>query len=251
MVSETAVRVYERSHAAGLVDDTIRPGGLGLTGALVDAAGLAPGDLVLDIGCGPAASVEHLRRDRGLEMIGLDRSPLLLEAARTNTNAPLVRADGDRLPFCRASLDAVLAECSLSLMADLEVTLAEIHRVLRPGGRLLVSDVYARDAAGAAELRALPFESCIRGALDRAHLLDLLVRHGFDLLHWQDHSATLRSFAAQLVWRGGSMRTFWCRAGGAGDPGAVETAVAGARPGYYVMVARSRPGKRTDRGGLE
>ena len=238
MVSEMTVRVYERTHAAGLVDDIIRPGGLALTNAMVERAGLKAGDLVLDIGCGPAASIEHLRSDRGLEMIGLDHSAALLAAARANTAAPLVRGDGGRLPFRDASIDAVLAECAMSLMPDISGALSEISRVLRPGGSLLCSDIYARDPDGAAALHALPFESCIRGALGRDEILRLLGNHGFEVASWEDRSGELRSFAAQLVWRGGSMRTFWCRAGGAGDPDAVEAAVNGARPGYYSMVAR-------------
>jgi arsenite methyltransferase len=238
MVSEMIVRVYERTHAAGLVDDIIRPGSLALTDTLVDRAGLEAGDLVLDIGCGPAASIEHLRCDRGLEMIGLDHSAALLVAARANTAAPLVRGDGGRLPFSDASIDVVLAECSMSLMPDINGMLSEVSRVLRPGGSLLCSDIYARDPEGAAALHALPFDSCIRGALGRDEILGLVANHGFEIASWEDRSEELRSFAAQLVWRGGSMRTFWCRAGGAGDPDAVEAAVSRARPGYYSMVAR-------------
>jgi arsenite methyltransferase len=241
MVSEPSVRVYERTHAAGLVDDLIRPGGLVLTDRMVDRAGLQRGALVIDIGCGPGASIEHLRSDRGLELIGIDYSAALLDTARGNTTAPLVRGEGSRLPLPDASIDAVLAECSLSLMPDIGVALDEIHRVLRPGGHLLCSDIYARHPAGAAALHSLSFESCIRGALGRDEILSLIGRHAFDVVSWEDVSGELRSFAAQLVWRGGSMRTFWCRTGGAGDPDAVAAAVTAAHPGYYTMVAR-RPG---------
>jgi ubiquinone/menaquinone biosynthesis C-methylase UbiE len=247
VVPEPAVRVYERTHAAGLVDDVIRPGGLALTDLMIERAGLTPGALVLDIGCGPGASIEHLRDNWGLEVIGIDHSAALLDTARANTAAPLIRGNGSRLPFVDASVDAVLAECSLSLMPDIDAALAEIRRVLRPGGHLLCSDIYARNAEGAAALRALPFESCIRGALGRDDIAARMIRNGLDLASWEDHSEELRSFAAQLVWRGGSMRSFWCRTGGSGDPDAVEAAVTAARPGYCTMVAR-RPSNLIEEG---
>lgn len=239
MDGEGTVRLYERTHAAGLVDDIIRPGGLELTDHLVDLAGLKPDSVVVDLGCGPGASADHLRRGRHFSVVGLDRSDALLRAARDRTIAPLIRADGGRLPLGDSTVDAVLAECSLSLMEDLDGTLAEIHRVLRPGGRLLCSDIYARNPGAAAALRSLPFESCVRGAIGRDKMVATVSRQGFEVLHWEDRSQELRSFAAQLVWRGGSMRTFWCRNGAADDPDAVAAAMTQARPGYYVMIARA------------
>ena len=105
----------------------------------------------------------------------------------------------------------------------------------------MCSDVFAREVAGTEALRSLPFDSCIRGALGADELLETMARNAFEVEVWEDHSQSLRSFAAQVVWRGGSMRNFWCQAGGVGDPSAVEAAMAVARPGYYVMIARPRP----------
>lgn len=238
--SADAVRVYERSYAAGLVDDVIRPGGFRLTDALVALGGLRSGDVVIDLGSGPGATVAHLRR-LGFAAIGVDHSDLLLGAARDAGVGPLVRADGRRLPVADGAVDAVVAECTLSAMGDpetgLDCVLAEARRVLRPGGRLLVSDVYAREPAGARALAELPFASCIRGAVDRDVLVDAVRRNGFDVEMWEDRSHELRTFAAQLVWRGGSMRSFWCTAAASADPDAVEAATRAARPGYYLMVA--------------
>jgi SAM-dependent methyltransferase len=236
------VRVYERSHAAGLVGDVIRPGGLALTDHLIRLAGIDRGELVVEIGCGPGASADHLIRNRHLSVIGLDRSEALLGAARARAAGPLVRGDGCCLPFADGTADAVLAECALSLLPDIDAAVVEIRRVLRPGGRLLWSDVYARRPEGAMALRALPLESCVRGAMSRRDLLGLVGRHGFEVRHWEDHSDELRTFAARLVWQGGSMGAFWCRAGGVSDPEVIDATVTAARPGYYLMIAERGPG---------
>src|SRR5690606_6799359 len=117
--------------------------------------------------------------------------------------------DGRRLPFPAGAVDAVVAECTLSAMSDpgtgVDRVLEEVRRVLRPGGRLLVSDVYARDPVGARALAELPFASCIRGAVGRDEIERAVRRHRFALEGWEDRSHELRAFAAQLVWRGGSM----------------------------------------------
>ncbi len=82
------------------------------------------GDLVLpassrrriwDIGCGLGIAVEHLVRQHGLAAVGIDRSDVLLDAARNRAAAvPIIRASADALPCPSRSLDAVIAECSWS-----------------------------------------------------------------------------------------------------------------------------------------
>ena len=123
--------------------EPLRPGGLALTRELIDRAGFRAGETVADIGCGLGAST-RLLLDRGVAAIGVDLV-VPSDAGARGEAPPLVVADAARLPFADDSLDGVLSECSLSLTADRERTLAEWFRKLRRGGRLALSDVYRRD----------------------------------------------------------------------------------------------------------
>jgi arsenite methyltransferase len=235
------VRVYEQDSLRQVTGEAIRPGGLELTERALSLCGLPPGARVLDVGCGACATIEHLITHHGLYATGVDPSSHLLQEGRMrNAHLPLLQATGERLPLASNSMDAVLAECTLSLMADMNRALAECHRVLRPGGLLAATDLYARRPDGAPALHRLPLCSCLSGALPRRELLDRLQAHSFEILLWEDHSNALKRFAAQLILTHGSMENFWC---GMLPPetGAEEIrqAIAAAHPSYFLLIARA------------
>ena len=139
-----------------------------------------------------------------------------------------VAADGARLPFAGGRLDGVLSECSLSAMTDQQQALAEWFRVLRRGGRLAVSDVYARAAAAS-----------YTGQLKtQAALLHAAVSAGFHIEAFGDRSGVLKSWAAQFIFKYGSLDSLWGGAGGL-DAGTARKAM----PGYYLMIAVKPGGK--------
>lgn len=234
------VRVYEQPamRAAG---ETIRPGGLELTDRALDFCALPPGARVLDVGCGPAVSVEHLIAQHGLAAIGLDPSALLLrEGRRRSATLPLIHSSGERLPIASAQFDAVLTECSLSVMRDAARALAELWRVLRPGGWLVLSDIYARNPDGIAALRALPINSCLCGAVPQADVVARVEARGFTVRLWEDHTDALKVFTARLIWSHGSIQQFWCRATARADASDIQTAIARSKPGYYLLIAQNQ-----------
>ena len=140
---DNPTRVYEDPALLEALGGVLRPGGLALTDEALAACRLPQGARVLDVGCGAGGTVAHLR-ERGLAAVGVDASAALLAAGRDRApGAPLARARGEHLPLGDGVLDALLAECSLSLMPDVGAALAEVQRVLRPGGRLAISDVVA------------------------------------------------------------------------------------------------------------
>jgi SAM-dependent methyltransferase len=109
--------------------------------ALVQAAAVRRDDAVLDVGCGTGAAAIAAARTAA-RVVGADVNAGMLDVARSLAGrAPIewVEARAERLPFGDASFDLVLCAQTLQFVADRELALLEMHRVLRPGGRLAVS----------------------------------------------------------------------------------------------------------------
>jgi SAM-dependent methyltransferase len=238
-VIDDRILVYEKASLLDFAGEILRPGGLELTDRALAFCALPAGTAVLDVGCGSAASVEHLTSHHHLNAVGLDASAVLLGAGhRRARTLPLVRARGEWLPCPKDRFGAVLAECSLSIIQDVGRALDEFWRVMRPGGYLILSDIYARNPRGVLALRRLPIESCLCGAVEEADTLARVRAHGFAVRLWEDQTDALRSFTAQLIWSQGSLQQFWCRTASCVDAIAIQNAVAQSRPGYYLLIAQ-------------
>ncbi len=103
----------------------------------VDELGAAPGALVLDLACGTGDLCRDLAA-RGCTPVGLDFSAGMLAAAQVD--APLVRADGARLPVADASVGGLTCGFALRNFVDLDAVFAECARVLQPGARFAAVD---------------------------------------------------------------------------------------------------------------
>lgn len=236
------VNLYESSLLSEFTEPVIRPGGFQLTARGLAHCPLAPGDRVLDVGCGTGAAVDYLRR-QGLAAIGIDFSEVLLEkGSRTYGRTPLVRARAERLPMGDGAFSAVLCECVLSLCGDPLHVLGEMRRVLKTGGYLVLTDVYSRQGGGTASTgKAIP-HCCLKGAAQRSTTQARITAAGFDLQVWEDHSQRLKQLAARLVWSYGSLDAFWSAVGGtdAALTGHHTKARGCLGPGYYLLVAQKR-----------
>ena len=111
------------------------------------AAGSQAGSRVLDVGCGPGHLSIRLA-DLGLDVTGLDLDPAMIERARANateaddiSRPSFVVGDAAALPFPDASFDVVVSTFSVHHWAEPATGIAEIGRVLRPGGRALIWDI--------------------------------------------------------------------------------------------------------------
>lgn len=105
---------------------------------LLDALALRPGERFLDVGCGTGHLLAAAAR-RGAETVGVDLSEEGVRVARgVSPRSTVLVARGESLPFPEASFDCVAAAGSLEHFLDIPRGLAEMSRVLRPGGRLLV-----------------------------------------------------------------------------------------------------------------
>ena len=111
---------------------------------MVDLLEVGPGDRMLDVGCGPGLALADAA-GRGSRAVGVDASPTMVRLAGRRNRAAIRRgrvevhqADATHLPFPDASFNAVGTLNSLQFWADQERGLAELHRVLEPGGRVAV-----------------------------------------------------------------------------------------------------------------
>ena len=146
------------------------------------AAALAPGARVVDLGAGPGLDTVLLAA-RGLRAFGVDFSMGMLRAGRREFGAVRIQGDARRVPLATASMDGVWAKASLLHLQreDVALALAEVRRILRPGGVLFVSLKAGSGAATETGRYGLPrfFQYWTDDGLDAtldAHAFDVLRR---------------------------------------------------------------------------
>jgi SAM-dependent methyltransferase len=150
-------------------------------------AALRPGETVVDLGSGAGFDCFLAARQVGLtgRVIGVDMTDEMLEKARQNaakggyTNVEFRKGDIEALPLPDASVDVVISNCVLNLVPDKRQAFSEIARILKPGGRLAVSDiVLERPLPAEIGDSAAAFVGCISGAIERDEYLRLLREAG-------------------------------------------------------------------------
>ncbi len=241
----STTRPYASGRLGGRNAEPLRPGGLDLSRHAIACAGFEPGQRVIDLGCGSGASTALLH-ERGCRAIGVDPARATLEAARrAHPQLCWVGAAGQHLPFADASVDGVLAECSISIMDTRRHVLRECRRILAPDGMLALTDVYAR--APETEVWATGgIPACLSRMPGRDTLLDDIQEAGFGLELWEDHSSVLKSFLARLIFEKGSLDALWSPHGTGGSPAALSRALLSKRPGYCLVLARAETAARHD-----
>ena len=152
-------------------------------------AAIQTGEVVLDIGSGAGMDAFLAARQVGPtgKVIGVDMTPAMLERAnRAARNAGLEQVEfrlgqAEALPVEGDSIDVIISNCVINLTEDKGQVFREAYRVLKPGGRLEVSDMVA-DNSFPSEVRASPgdWPGCVFGALPEQEYLDLVAQAGFE-----------------------------------------------------------------------
>jgi len=152
-------------------------------------AKLNPGEVVLDLGSGGGIDVLLSARRVGPAgwAYGLDMTDEMLALANENKrrsgieNVEFLKGEIENIPLPDNSVDVIISNCVINLSADKDKVLREAFRVLKPGGRLAVSDVVTRGEINS-EIRKsiLLWVGCIAGALDESEYRDKLTAAGFE-----------------------------------------------------------------------
>jgi SAM-dependent methyltransferase len=151
-------------------------------------AELHPGEVVLDLGSGGGIDVLLSARRVGAtgKAYGLDMTDAMLDLARQNqreagaTNVEFLRGRIESIPLPSNHVDVIISNCVVNLSGDKDQVFAEAFRVLKPGGRLAISDVLTRGELPPEIQASMPlWTGCVAGALEERDCIARLERVGF------------------------------------------------------------------------
>jgi SAM-dependent methyltransferase len=183
---------YQRPDVRYLVGETLHPGGERLTLALAGELDLSPRARLLDVACGRGESLRAILGRWPVIATGIDAAT----PASAAGDLSILQADAHKLPFEPESFDAVLCECALSTFADASRALSEMHRVLRPGGRLGLSDMIVEGAIPEALGPIAHVGACLARARSDAGWRALLEGAHFSVERAWDESRALAELVA-------------------------------------------------------
>ena len=176
---------YSADQAAAIPDGANLGLGCGNPTAMAE---IQPGETVLDLGSGAGIDCFLAARATGPtgQVIGVDMTPAMIDRARANarqgpyTNVEFRLGEIEHLPVADASVDLIVSNCVVNLSPDKPQAFREAFRVLRPGGRLMVSDLVLTRALDPELQRSVDlYVGCIAGAAVRADYLRMIERAGF------------------------------------------------------------------------
>jgi arsenite methyltransferase len=184
-------------------------------GSPLNQANLREGEVVLDLGSGGGVDVFRASKLVGAngKVIGVDSTPEMIFKARDLAekydykNVEFRLGEIEHLPVESNSVDLVISNCVLNLVPDKAVAFKEIHRALKPGGRIVISDMVATDKSKK-EIDYEEWAACIAGAITTDEYRDLLQQTGFENVYCsdEDHSindscCSMNIPAKSVTWR--------------------------------------------------
>ncbi len=161
----------------------------------ITLAGLEPGQTVLDLGSGGGIDCFMAARNVGPtgRVIGVDMTPAMLEKANRNKakvgldNVEFRQGQIEALPVADNTVDVIISNCVINLSPDKTAVIQEAYRVLKPGGRLAVSDIVTRGQFGPEDRANMAaWSECVTGAEDIAMLVSKMQAAGFSQISIRD-----------------------------------------------------------------
>jgi arsenite methyltransferase len=167
-------------------------------------AHLRSGEVVVDLGCGGGLDVLLAAQKVGPagKAIGIDMTPEMIERARRNAvaaglaNVAFHLSTIDQLPLADASVDCVISNCVINLAPDKRAVFREVFRILKPGGRLAVSDIaLKRPLPDDLACHIMAYVGCVAGAILIADYERDLRQTGFEAVQVVDTHKDLNAYA--------------------------------------------------------
>ncbi|MBN1523230.1 MAG: methyltransferase domain-containing protein [Spirochaetales bacterium] len=166
-------------------------------GGAARKAGVRKGEVVVDLGSGRGNDVLRLAEDVGADgfVYGVDASPEMIKKAQETqkklgvNNAAFLESELEKLPLASSTADCVVSNCTINHASDKQAVWQEIARILKPGGRFIISDIYAsqpvpeeykNDPAAVAE--------CWAGSQTKNEYLETVLGAGFTNVHIMEES---------------------------------------------------------------
>ncbi len=185
--TSAAARLYSAEELARL-PDSVTDASLGC-GNPTAISELGPGEVVLDLGSGGGIDCFLAAQKVGPEgrVIGLDMTPDMIKLARRNAkkvgvkNVEFRYGEMEDIPLPDESVDVIISNCVINLSPDKDAVFAEAYRVLRPGGRMMVSDMVTDgELPQSLRERLDAWAGCVAGALDESDYLGKIRAAGFE-----------------------------------------------------------------------
>jgi arsenite methyltransferase len=205
LIKACCTDLYQSNLVRSFLGDSLHPGGLELTQRLGQAINLGEFDRVLDIASGTGASAFHLSQTFRCQVVGVDMSDAQIsEARRAAFKRKLFDKvafrvdDAENLKERDGDYDAVICECALSSFPDKRSSASEMRRVLRPGGRLGITDVTVNGPLPSELSGVAASAACIGLALPVDGYRQLLEGAGFQGIKVTEHSSALLDLIKKL-----------------------------------------------------
>lgn len=193
---------YQNPAVQYLLGDSYHPGGTKLTLELASNLELAEGKAILDVACGQGTSLMAILAKHAVTGVGMDINPGQRGESTGNgfhgERLKFVRGDVHQTEFVDERFDAILCECAVSTFADQGRALGEMYRLLKPGGRVGISDMLANGAIPNGLSKWVHLGTCLSHARSLEDYAALLRGAGFNIIAKEDSTWALRELIKQI-----------------------------------------------------